>query len=106
MTKRVRSRLILYGWNYTDKALPAEVRVLICESVYYMEHGKYFSLPSRRGKQTVRVGYQKCDIIVKNCSSSIDMNDLQAIVHCGGLFSIDINALRAIAYCGDHFLLI
>ena len=33
-----------------------------------------------------RVGCQKCDIIVKNCSFSIDMNALWAIAYGSGLF--------------------
>ena len=62
----------------------------------------------------LRVGCQKCDINVKNCSFifllmpygqlhngggpfSIDMNALLAIVYGGGPFSIDMNALWAIA---------
>ena len=41
--------------DYTDKALPAEGRVLIRETVIYAKHGKSLSLPFRRGK-VVRKG--------------------------------------------------
>jgi len=40
--------------DYTDKALPADGRVLIRESVVYAELGKPLSLLTMTGKPTVR----------------------------------------------------